>query len=508
MRPIRVLICQVDEGTPDLMSELACFDLATPDVATLQPETALDALETTTQEIGTTILRHLLHAQWDQIDAALVAQHCAQMAPAVVQKDGQETVTVASRFGLLHLARQVCADPQTQSHTLPGNAVLPPHGGMIITRGLQEWCCLLPQDLSFEPVARLLGWQTYEESVLCAMTIRSLVRTHGQIIRQAEQAEVATLLQRDDLETLRPQLAPLTAPRRRAGWPTELSTAVDLALAAGAERPPQGIRQADWERVLDARRQEATLTLEELRHLGPVLEPAQVLLTIDAVLTRTPQAHAFGEIRTARIMTAEGTRCLSGTGDAFLQTLRVLTLLSVGPGRSLLLLADGARWIRAFWRTLITPVPTTLMILDWWHLRQKCAELGSRICRGHLAKERFLLQVQRRLWRGDVDGACAYVEAYRPQARNTEKLEELLAYLRARREFLPNYRQRYTSRQYIGSGHTEKLNDLLVARRQKGAGRHWSQETSDALAALRTLLLNGGWDRYWQQRQVLPLLAS
>jgi len=59
----------------------------------------------------------------------------------------------------------------------------------------------------------------------------------------------------------------------------------------------------------------------------------------------------------------------------------------------------------------------------------------------------------------------------------------------------------------IGSGHTEKFNDLLVARRQKGAGRHWSQETSDALAALRTLLLNGGWARYWEHRQVLPLLA-
>ena len=125
MRHIRVLICQVDDDTPDLMAELACFDLPTPDVTTLHPETALDALEATTQEIGMTILRRLLHAQWDEIDAALVAQHCAQMAPAVVQQDGHETVTVASRFGLLHLARQVCVDPRTQRHILPGNAVLP-----------------------------------------------------------------------------------------------------------------------------------------------------------------------------------------------------------------------------------------------------------------------------------------------------------------------------------------------------------------------------------------------
>jgi len=185
----------------------------------------------------------------------------------------------------------------------------------------------LSQDLSFEPVARLLGWQTHEERVLCATTIRSLVRTQCQIIRQAEQVEVATLAQRDALATVRPQLAPLTAPRRRAGWPKELSAAVEGALAAGAERPPQGITQADWERELDARRREASRTLEHLRHLGPVLELAQVLLTIDAVLTWTPQAHQFGEVRTARITTAEGTRCLSGTGDAFLETLRILTLL-------------------------------------------------------------------------------------------------------------------------------------------------------------------------------------
>jgi len=71
-----------------------------------------------------------------------------------------------------------------------------------------------------------------------------------------------------------------------------------------------------------------------------------------------------------------------------------------------------------------------------------------------------------------------------------------------------NYRQRRISQQYVGSWHVEKANDLIVARRQKGCGMQWSEATSDALAALRTLMVNGGWDRYWQQRQVLPLVAS
>jgi hypothetical protein len=36
---------------------------------------------------------------------------------------------------------------------------------------------------------------------------------------------------------------------------------------------------------------------------------------------------------------------------------------------------------------------------------------------------------------------------------------------------------------------------------------HWSQETSASVIALRTLLLNGGWALYWQEREVLPLVA-
>jgi hypothetical protein len=83
-----------------------------------------------------------------------------------------------------------------------------------------------------------------------------------------------------------------------------------------------------------------------------------------------------------------------------------------------------------------------------------------------------------------------------------------MAYLQARKDWMVNYRQRRIDQQYVGSGHVEKATDLIVARRQKGPGMQWSQETSDALAALRTLTLNNGWERYWQQRQVLPLVAS
>ena len=149
-----------------------------------------------------------------------------------------------------------------------------------------------------------------------------------------------------------------------------------------------------------------------------------------------------------------------------------------------------------------------MMILDWHHLKQKCYDLSSRICRGKAAKAQFLRRLYRCLWRGDVPGALAVLEAERGATKHVAKLDELVAYLTARQAWIPNYRQRRIKQRYIASGHVEKANDLIVARRQKNRGMQWTEATSDALAALRTLMLNGGWDRYWQQREVLPLMAA
>ena len=148
------------------------------------------------------------------------------------------------------------------------------------------------------------------------------------------------------------------------------------------------------------------------------------------------------------------------------------------------------------------------MVLDWYHLRKKLYSLGSMICRGKQANTRFLATLGGYLWRGNTLAALAFLQAYRPEAKSEEKLDELIDYLQARQEVIPNYQERRQQRLYIGSALVEKANDLIVARRQKNKGMHWSLETSNALAALKTLKLNKGWDLYWQQRQVLTLVAA
>jgi len=157
MSHIRVLVCRVDDPDSDHLTELTAFDLPPADVTALQPETALDELETITQATGNTILRRMLQAQWEIIDAELTEQYRQRFPPQPVHCDSHEPVTVVSRFGTLTLSRQVCQHLDTQTHVMPGNTVLPPHNGIIMTRGLQEWACLLPQELPFASVAHLLG---------------------------------------------------------------------------------------------------------------------------------------------------------------------------------------------------------------------------------------------------------------------------------------------------------------------------------------------------------------
>jgi len=104
-----------------------------------------------------------------------------------------------------------------------------------------------------------------------------------------------------------------------------------------------------------------------------------------------------------------------------------------------------------------------------------------------------------------VPGAAATAP---PDPRRPAPLDAWITDLEARRTAIPCERERHRQRQDSGSGHAAKANDLRVARRQKNQGLHGSEETSVALMRLRTLRLNGDWDRYWQQQTFPSLLAA
>lgn len=425
-----------------------------------------------------------------------------------VKGDGHPPIQVASRLGRLQLRRQVFERPDG-GHVMPGNDLLPEHGGIIITRCLREWACLLSLDVGVETTQRLLGCITQEPEIVSATEVRRLVREHGSEIRAAEIAEAQALLSDPTrLERSRARLVPAEEPRRRAAWPQELTQAVAAALAEERPTPPKGVSAADWERVLAVRREEQEAhDLEALRRLGPQVAPEQVVVGGDEVLVRGPKKRQFHELRTARVATREGSRYLSGTGSGFLVVLWTLLLLCGARQRWVTFVADGARWLREFAAERLRELPRAECLLDWFHLCKRCRELTSMIGKDREGRRALYRAVRARLWQGAVGEAVKVLEAYRGQARSEVRLDELVTYLKSREESLVEYRGRWLKRQYIGSGGVEKGNDLIVARRMKRKGMHWSLEMADSLAALKTLWLNHGWDLYWGRREVLRLAA-
>jgi hypothetical protein len=86
------------------------------------------------------------------------------------------------------------------------------------------------------------------------------------------------------------------------------------------------------------------------------------------------------------------------------------------------LLGDGAQWLRNFFWEKIAALPGAEMILDWFHLRKKCTEYTSMICRGRKARAGLLGPLLRLLWRGQVAEAIALLEGYRGQAKDEKRL--------------------------------------------------------------------------------------
>ena len=193
MSQLIMMIAKIEDlDKPDGLTEIWRGTMPRIEAEGITGKHYLDGLESRVTEVGWEGMRHLMVEQWRLTDEALVERFRREQAGAILG-DGHDALKVASRLGILNLPRQVCYLPGADQHLLPGNAGFPEHEGQVTTRGLQEWVCLLPQDLPFSTSERLLGWMTHEPGVISETQTRRWVSRHGQIILDAEQAEVKAL---------------------------------------------------------------------------------------------------------------------------------------------------------------------------------------------------------------------------------------------------------------------------------------------------------------------------
>jgi len=166
------------------------------------------------------------------------------------------------------------------------------------------------------------------------------------------------------------------------------------------------------------------------------------------------------------------------------------------PSRPVVVIADGAHWIKKQqgWH-----FPQATCILDWAHLWREVRGAIQAAARAKSLSQRerdYQLYVHRAfLWQGGVDQA---VQGLRDLgaglcAEPSEAIEKAIRYLQNQRAWMGSYED-WRKRGYpVGSGMIERAVSLVINRRMKKRGMRWKRANGTAVVALRTDLLNDDW---------------
>jgi hypothetical protein len=159
--------------------------------------------------------------------------------------------------------------------------------------------------------------------------------------------------------------------------------------------------------------------------------------------------------------------------------------------RRLVVISDGADWIRSLCQWLPIPV---LLILDLFHVKHRIWEVAHAVHGDHTAAARRWAEAQcARIEAGgarDVIQALRFVKPARAEARDL--VSSLSAYLTGNLDRMDYPRYRAMGLR-VGSGAIESANYHVTGARLKLQGMRWSEQGAREMAYLRADLFNGNW---------------
>ncbi|NEP63454.1 MAG: hypothetical protein F6K31_42245 [Symploca sp. SIO2G7] len=211
-----------------------------------------------------------------------------------------------------------------------------------------------------------------------------------------------------------------------------------------------------------------------------------------ASVPETPTTRKYAYQTVVHIENQLGSYRLNALGLTVMLTMLLAFLLHndllQGP---IVVFADGQRSLHGAILTTFAGVSALQLILDWYHLHEKCKQLLSLACQGRRLRNTHLTHLAALLWHGLVDAALVYLEFIDPDhLKDTTAIDKLKGYLHRNKPHIPCYCVRKQLGLRNSSNRGEKANDLLVSSRQKHNGMSWSKTGSVALTALTALVSN------------------
>ena len=207
---------------------------------------------------------------------------------------------------------------------------------------------------------------------------------------------------------------------------------------------------------------------------------------------KKPREYVHNTI--AHIETTHGQYILDGHGTVDVLRLLIAFLLhtKVLYGYSLQFFVDGQRTLQAAIVERLAWFTQKRIILDWFHLREKCSKELSTVLQGRVIRNKVLGHLLPLLWMGRLDRAIDYLRSLDSKSvKHGYSVEGLIGYFERNRAYIPCYALRKQLGLRNSSNRGEKANDLCVAGRQKHQGMSWSATGSLALTSISVARQNG-----------------
>jgi hypothetical protein len=464
-----------------------------------QDEHLPDQIEAFVHQGGLEIERRLFQVLVEKADQELILQQRHGKGDAGIQLRGTRPFTIKTTFGAVPVQRSRILHKKDGTIEVPSASAWNTSHQLHITQNLRDAVCDQMSDQSARKSRADLCQYAGDESLLGRSTIIDIVHQEGEQLITAQRARARAVMD----EASEAQLALLGT---AAADPDTMTALVD-------DDPPfddSEEAQAEWEQTqtewiatgFPGCEPAFPVAKDEPRAVDEgfvIVEPDEVktkaqpstdrkeVWTYTAVVLVTGFQYAFAEATAV---------------DLWLQVSALLLELGVLSGeRRLLVLGDGATWIRAWFESL--GISLKAMILCWWHLRKRCYEQMSSAGGPKDRRRAFEKELLGQLWEGKVDTAIELLRGTLEWVRNPAAVEELIAYLEKRRAYIPNYQQRQQAGLWIASTRVEKYNDWVVSARCKHQGMSWSPQGVLALAALEAARRNGELDD-WRRDRALP----
>ena len=163
-------------------------------------------------------------------------------------------------------------------------------------------------------------------------------------------------------------------------------------------------------------------------------------------------------------------------------------------------LGDGAPWI---WNLVAEHFPEAVQIVDLYHAKEHVWDVAHAVFgRGTAVGTTWATGACSLLEQGQTEALVCAIQALAPiapepgQARSIPERAVDYFTTNAQRMRYPLFR---AQGMHIGSGIAEAACKTIVSKRAKGCGMRWTPEGLDALLPLRTAVLNGAYDSFWEE---------